>query len=226
VAVRRDDDDGWPSDRPMTEDGPGTSGPGHDVLIGYGLHGSPQQRIAELIGWAGTGQGRYWPLDGPSGLDLDTGRQGAPCVRADATMALALHKTGLAGPPIMGRLCQADISLSLLLYQRMGLGYPEVEPDLHPGQPSGPAGADSHALVDRRQHAPDDRGPRRARPHSYPTEKQPGRPRQAVTRAGFGPRPWPAWLGAAWPVSPGRAFGCLVAHNATAPSGGPALSAC
>jgi len=37
----------------------------------------------------------------------------------------------------------------------------------------GPAGADSHALVDRREHAPDDHGHRHARPHSNPAEKQP-----------------------------------------------------
>ena len=97
-----------------------------DALIGYGLHGNPQQRIAELIGWAGTGQGPVLALDGPSGLDLDTGRQGTPCVHADATMTLALPKTGLAGSPATGRLYLADISVPPLLYQRMGLEVPAL----------------------------------------------------------------------------------------------------
>jgi hypothetical protein len=45
------------------------------------------------------------------------------CVRADATMTLALPKTGLAGSPMTGRLYLADISVPLV-YQRMGLGVP------------------------------------------------------------------------------------------------------
>jgi NAD(P)H-hydrate repair Nnr-like enzyme with NAD(P)H-hydrate epimerase domain len=53
-----------------------------DALIGYGLHGNPQRRIAELIGWAGIGHGPVLALDGPGGLDLATRRQGTPCVRS------------------------------------------------------------------------------------------------------------------------------------------------
>ncbi len=65
-------------------------------------------------------------LDGPSGLDLDTGRQATPCVHADATMTLALPKTGLAGSQVTGRLYLADISVPRLLYQRMGLAVPAL----------------------------------------------------------------------------------------------------
>jgi NAD(P)H-hydrate repair Nnr-like enzyme with NAD(P)H-hydrate epimerase domain len=43
-----------------------------DALIGYGLRGNPQRRIAELIGWAGIGHGPVLALDGPGGLDLAT----------------------------------------------------------------------------------------------------------------------------------------------------------
>jgi len=97
-----------------------------DALIGYGLHGDPRGRTAELIGWAAARPGPVLSLDGPSGLDLDTGRPGTPCVRADATMTLALPKTGLAGAEVTGRLYLADISVPPLLYQRMGLAVPAL----------------------------------------------------------------------------------------------------
>src|SRR5258708_21455389 len=84
-----------------------------DALLGYGLNGDPQGRFAELIGWAGAQPGPVLSLDGPSGLDLDTGRQGTPCVHADATMTLALPKPGLAGSEATGRLYLADISYAV-----------------------------------------------------------------------------------------------------------------
>jgi NAD(P)H-hydrate epimerase len=65
-------------------------------------------------------------LDGPSGLGLDTGRRATPCVHADATMTLALPKTGLAVPEVTGRLYLADISVPPLLYQRMGVTLPTL----------------------------------------------------------------------------------------------------
>ncbi len=65
-------------------------------------------------------------LDGPSGLDLDTGQQATRCVRAYATMTLALPMTGLAGSQVTGRLYLADISVPPLLYQRMGLTVPAL----------------------------------------------------------------------------------------------------
>jgi NAD(P)H-hydrate epimerase len=97
-----------------------------DALIGYSLHGDPQGRFAELIGWASAQPGPVLSLDGPSGLDLDTGRQGTPCVHADAMMTLALPKTGLAGSEVTGRLYLADISVPPLLYEQMGLAVPAL----------------------------------------------------------------------------------------------------
>lgn len=97
-----------------------------DALIGYGLHGNPEGRSAELIRRASARPGLVLSLDGPSGLDLDTGRQATPCVHADATMMLALPKTGLAVPEVTGRLYLADISVPPLLYQRMGVTLPTL----------------------------------------------------------------------------------------------------
>jgi NAD(P)H-hydrate epimerase len=110
----------------LTRDDPVPSDLVVDALIGYGLHGDPQGRIAELVGWASRRPGQVLSLDGPSGLDLDTGRQATPCVRADATMTLALPKTGLAGSEATGRLYLADISVPPLLYERMGLAVPAL----------------------------------------------------------------------------------------------------
>jgi len=67
-------------------------------------------------------------LDGPSGLDFNTGRQATPCVHADATMTLALPKTGLAGSEVTGRLYLADISVPPLPYRRMGMGGADAIP--------------------------------------------------------------------------------------------------
>jgi NAD(P)H-hydrate epimerase len=92
-----------------------------DALIGYGLHGDPRGRTADLIAWARAGPAPVLALDGPSGLDMDTGSQGAPCVHADATMTLALPKPGLVASEAVGRLYLADISVPPLLYARIGV---------------------------------------------------------------------------------------------------------
>ena len=69
-------------------------------------------------------------LDTPSGLDVSTGRQSTPCVRASATMTLVLPKTGLVGSAMTGRLYLADISVPLLLLERMGLAVPGMFRDV------------------------------------------------------------------------------------------------
>ncbi len=68
-------------------------------------------------------------LDTPSGLDVTTGRQSAPCVRAGATMTLALPKTGLVGSAVTGRLYLADISVPLLLLERWASPCPACSSD-------------------------------------------------------------------------------------------------
>jgi NAD(P)H-hydrate epimerase len=95
-----------------------------DALLGYSLRGDPAPRFAELITWANGQPAPVLALDTPSGLDVTTGRQSAPCVRAGATMTLALPKTGLAGSAVTGRLYLADISVPLLLLERLGLAGP------------------------------------------------------------------------------------------------------
>jgi NAD(P)H-hydrate epimerase len=63
-------------------------------------------------------------LDAPSGLDTSTGAAGEPCVKAQATLTLALPKVGLLSPGaagVVGKLYLADISVPPGLYSRLGI---------------------------------------------------------------------------------------------------------
>ena len=95
-----------------------------DALIGYGLRGDPRGQAADWIERV-TGAGRpILALDTPSGLDATIGRPGSPCIRAAATLTLALPKTGLLAPqarPFVGDLYVADIGVPPELYQMLGL---------------------------------------------------------------------------------------------------------
>jgi NAD(P)H-hydrate epimerase len=92
-----------------------------DALIGYSIHGSPTGRAAMLIEWANAQESPILALDTPSGLDVTTGIQGTPTVRATATMTLALPKVGLLAAPSVGELYLADISVPAHVYQRFGI---------------------------------------------------------------------------------------------------------
>jgi NAD(P)H-hydrate epimerase len=93
-----------------------------DALIGYSLHGNPRGRAAELIGWANEQEAPVCSLDVPSGLDATTGDVRDPCVRATATLTLALPKTGLVGASgVVGELYLADISIPPGLYSGLGI---------------------------------------------------------------------------------------------------------
>jgi NAD(P)H-hydrate epimerase len=93
-----------------------------DTLIGYSLRGAPSGRAAELIRWANRQPSPVLSLDTPSGLDVTTGMAGQPCIKATATLTLALPKTGLlAAPRQVGRLYLADISVPRVVYERLGL---------------------------------------------------------------------------------------------------------
>jgi NAD(P)H-hydrate epimerase len=98
-----------------------------DALLGYSLRGDPRGGAAALIRWA-NGQGiPVCSLDVPSGLDATTGEVGDPCIRATATLTLALPKTGLeARTDLVGELYLADISIPSALYAGMGIRVPPI----------------------------------------------------------------------------------------------------
>ena len=69
-----------------------------DGIIGYSLHGAPRGTVAEMINWVNRLETPVLSLDVPSGLDAGTGEIHSPAIHADATMTLALPKTGLRQP--------------------------------------------------------------------------------------------------------------------------------
>lgn len=95
-----------------------------DALLGYSLSGPPRGAIAEIIHRANGSGRRILALDLPSGLHPDTGEAFNPCIRAHATLTLALPKRGLLAPgatPHVGRLWVGDIGIPPAAFTRLGL---------------------------------------------------------------------------------------------------------
>ena len=95
-----------------------------DALIGYGLSGKPRGLTARMIEKINALSVPVISLDVPSGLDATTGEIHDLCIRATATMTLALPKTGLVKPEarnVVGALYLADISVPDVVYREMGL---------------------------------------------------------------------------------------------------------
>jgi len=96
-----------------------------DALIGYGLIGDPGGPVAAWIERINASNRPVLALDTPSGLDTTSGIPGSPCIRARATLTLALPKTGLLtqqARPYVGELYLADISVPPELYAVPSLG--------------------------------------------------------------------------------------------------------
>jgi NAD(P)H-hydrate epimerase len=95
-----------------------------DALIGYSLSGKPRGQAAALIQMANNHSAPILSLDTPSGLDTTSGQPQQPCIRATATLTLALPKTGLLShqaKSYVGELFLADISVPPDLYLKLGL---------------------------------------------------------------------------------------------------------
>ena len=91
-----------------------------DAIIGYSLEGQASGRAAELIDLIDGMAAPILSLDTPSGVDVSTGQALGACVRATATLTLALPKTGLVGSPLAGEHYLADISVPADLYVEIG----------------------------------------------------------------------------------------------------------
>lgn len=99
-----------------------------DSIIGYSLRGAPRNAAAHLIRLANASQIPILSLDVPSGVDTTTGESYDPHIQAQATLTLALPKTGLMNKKVssaVGELYLADISVPPRLYASLGL---EVDP--------------------------------------------------------------------------------------------------
>ncbi len=94
-----------------------------DALIGYGLEGNPRDRMATIIKDANESGIPILALDLPSGMNATTGETYDPCIKATATLTLALPKTGFLAPSTpqyVGDLYLADISVPRKIYERFG----------------------------------------------------------------------------------------------------------
>jgi len=103
-----------------------------DALLGFGLSGPPSGAAAVLIRAANAHPAPVLAVDLPSGLEATTGEPFAPCVRAAATLTLALPKTGLLAPvarPLVGELHVADIGVPAAAYARLGIAVGPVFAD-------------------------------------------------------------------------------------------------
>ena len=85
-----------------------------DGLVGYSLRGSPQGRVADLVGWANDNAAPTLAVDLPSGFDAQSGVARTPAIRADATIALGLPKLRLGSESqthLVGDLYLGDIAI-------------------------------------------------------------------------------------------------------------------
>ena len=99
-----------------------------DTMIGYGLRANPEGWIASMIIKINELKKTVLALDVPSGLDAATGEIHNPCIRASATMTLALPKSGLIkenAKETVGNLYLCDIGIPNVLYKEIGL---QVDP--------------------------------------------------------------------------------------------------
>jgi NAD(P)H-hydrate epimerase len=95
-----------------------------DALLGFSLAGAPVGTTAALIRASNAQTSPVLAVDLPSGLLATEGVALAPCVRATATLTLALPKTGLlteAGRAAAGAVAVADIGVPPEVYRRFGI---------------------------------------------------------------------------------------------------------
>jgi NAD(P)H-hydrate epimerase len=95
-----------------------------DALLGFSLTGPPTGATATLIRVANAGSAPVLAVDLPSGLTATDGVPLDPCIRAGATLTLALPKRGLfsaAASAVTGPIFVADIGVPPDVYQRLGL---------------------------------------------------------------------------------------------------------
>ncbi|MGD0477094.1 MAG: NAD(P)H-hydrate epimerase [Nitrososphaerales archaeon] len=99
-----------------------------DAMLGYNSKGNPREPISSMIRRANESRRRTLAIDIPSGLDPTTGEPYEPCLVAEATITLALPKTGFLNQlskRFVGDLFVADISIPEEVYKRMSVKAPD-----------------------------------------------------------------------------------------------------
>ena len=93
-----------------------------DAVIGYSLGGPPRGAALDAIELINALSAPAISLDNPSGLDTTTGETPGAAVSPEATMTLALPKTGLL-PGRTGNLYLTDIGIPFEVYRCLGVGF-------------------------------------------------------------------------------------------------------
>lgn len=96
-----------------------------DALIGYHLSGSPRGVFKEIIECMNGAKNKIIAYDLPSGVDATTGKCMSPCIRAYATLSLALPKRAFKTNGVKkscGKIFLADIGIPNFLYDRIRAG--------------------------------------------------------------------------------------------------------
>jgi NAD(P)H-hydrate epimerase len=99
-----------------------------DALLGYNSKRNPREPVSSMIRRANESRRRTLAVDIPSGLDPTTGEPYEPCLVAEATVTLALPKTGFLNPAskrFVGDLFVADISIPVEVYERLSVRAPD-----------------------------------------------------------------------------------------------------
>ena len=95
-----------------------------DGVLGFSGRGDPRGTIAELIHFANSNPAPVLAIDVPSGLDATSGVPGDPSVRADATITLALPKSGFLNPKALAfsaEITVADIGVPASVLEAVGV---------------------------------------------------------------------------------------------------------
>src|SRR5207237_9644973 len=101
-----------------------------DGHMGYEHEENPRDRIAKIITDANASGRPILALDVPSGMNATTGEAHDPCIKATATLTLALPKTGFLAREAslyLGDLYVADISIPPNVVQNIGQKIMQVE---------------------------------------------------------------------------------------------------
>lgn len=93
-----------------------------DSLIGYHLQGAPRGLFKELIEVMNSSKKSIIAYDIPSGMDSTSGKCYDPCIKAKATLTLALPKKAFLkklGKEHSGKLFLGDIGIPNFLYNKI-----------------------------------------------------------------------------------------------------------
>jgi hydroxyethylthiazole kinase-like uncharacterized protein yjeF len=101
-----------------------------DGLLGTGSTGPPRGMLAQTVRGINSAAAPVLAIDLPSGLDANSGETAGECVRADATLMLAIAKSGcLAGTArsLVGQLWLADIGVPAECYRAVEFAPPDFQ---------------------------------------------------------------------------------------------------